>query len=283
MTHRTHPPEVAVEAIPSLLDGIYAHYGIDFRDYAPSSLQRRVRAMLHQERLDDVEELRRRVLSDRDCLERVLPLLSIHTTSMFRDPDVFRAFRREVVPRLREQPFLRVWHAGCSTGEEVYSLAILLHEEGLYRRCRIYATDINAAALHRARQGIYPLTFMKDYTRHYLEAGGTAAFSDYYTAGYGYARFHAALRRKVVFGRHSLVTDGPFQQFQLIVCRNVLIYFNEGLQERVLRLLDDGLEPAGFLELGTKESLQFTPYEGRYEEVSGGCRIYQKAPSEPEA
>jgi chemotaxis protein methyltransferase CheR len=274
MSNRVHPPEVEAEAIPPLLEAIYGRYGLDFRDYALSSLRRRVRAMLHQEHLASVDELRERVLADRDCLERVLPLLSIHTTSMFRDPDVFRVFRREVVPCLREQPYIRVWHAGCSTGEEVYSFAILLHEEGLYRRCRIYATDINAAALRRARLGVYPLAHMRDYTQHYHAAGGEEPFSDYYDAAYGYARFHPALRRNVVFGRHNLVTDTAFHSFHLVICRNVLIYFNDRLQERVLRLLHDSLEPSGFLVLGTRESLQFTAYEGDYRELSPDSRIY---------
>jgi len=262
--------------VRSLLEGIYARYGLDFRDYALSSLLRRVRLMLLQERVGAVRELEERIRRDEDCMERVLPLLSIHTTAMFRDPDFFRAFREEVVPRLRDEPYLRVWHAGCSTGEEVYSLAIVLHEEGLLPRCRIYATDINAAALARARRGVYSLAHMREYTRNYMLAGGTRAFSEYYTAGYGSVLFHPYLRRNVKFTRHNLATDDFFQEFQVIVCRNVLIYFNDRLQNRALGLLSESLEPGGSLGLGAKESLQFTDVEGRYTELGDDTRLYQK-------
>ena len=262
--------------LDGLLDGVYRCYGYDFRGYARSSLRRRIRERVRAEGLGTISGLKDRVLHDPEVLERLLLGLSINVSAMFRDPEFYREFRARVVPRLRTYPFIRIWHAGCSTGEEVYSMAILLEEEGLYDRCRIYATDMNEAVLQRARDGIFPLARMKDYTVNYLQARGKAAFSDYYTASYGNAIFRAPLRRNVVFAHHNLVSDGPFNEFHVVVCRNVMIYFNKDLQARVHRLFLDSLVRFGFLCLGSKESLKYTAYEDSYEEFVPEEKIYRR-------
>lgn len=264
------------DQIRSLLDGIHHRYGFDFRDYAPASIKRRIFNVVRAEKLPSVEALEERVLRNTDCMERFLLALSVHTTSMFRDPGFFEAFREKVVCHLRTYPFVRIWHAGCSTGEEVYSLAILLREAGLEGRCRIYATDISEAVLAKAKAGIYPLAAMQEYTRNYIAAGGPRAFSDYYTACYGNAVLQASLRDNIVFAQHNLVTDRSFNEFQVVLCRNVMIYFNRSLQSRVHQLLRDSLCPFGFLALGTKESLEFTPLAAQFEELDGRYRIYRR-------
>jgi len=209
-------------------------------------------------------------------MEKVLLDLSINVTAMFRDPTFYLAFRQKVVPLLRTYPFIRIWHAGCSTGEEVYSMAILLEEEGLYDRARIYATDINEVVVHRARAGIFPLDRMQEYTENYIRAGGTRSFSEYYVAKYDGALFSPGLQRNVVFSQHNLVTDRSFAEFNVILCRNVLIYFDRELQTRVHGLFYESLVHLGLLCLGSKESLRLSEYESRYEELAGSERIYRK-------
>jgi len=209
-------------------------------------------------------------------MERMLLDLSVNVTSMFRDPNFYRAFRAEVVPLLRTYPFIRVWHAGCSTGEEVYSMAILLKEEGLLERSRVYATDINEVVLAEARAGIFPLEKMQEYTQNYLRAGGTRSFSEYYTAAYGGALFSPALRENVVFAQHNLVTDRSFSEFNVILCRNVMIYFDRSLQNRVHELFYESLPTYGILALGSKESLKFSKYEECYEAINQREKIYRK-------
>jgi chemotaxis protein methyltransferase CheR len=195
---------------------------------------------------------------------------------MFRDPSFFVAFRQHVVPLLRTYPFIRIWHAGCSTGQEVYSMAILLDEAGLYHRCRIYATDMNEAVLQRAKQGIYPLDRMQEYTQLYLRAGGTRSFSEYYTAAYDSAIFRNSLKENVVFSLHNLAIDRSFNEFNVILCRNVLIYFNKELQGQVHKLFYESLCSFGVLGLGRQETIRFTPYEAQYEEVSPGDKLYRR-------
>ena len=262
--------------IQLLLEGIYRRYGFDFRDYAYASLKRRIANLLQAERLQTPEELLHRLLHDPACMERFLLQLSINTTAMFRDPGFYRAIRDKVLPQLRTYPFVRLWLVGCSTGEEVYSMGILLREEGLHERCRIYATDMNEAVLAKAKSGIFPLAAMKEYTKNYIDAGGTRAFSEYYTARYENVLFQPSLTQNVVFAQHNLVTDSSFNEFQAILCRNVMIYFNRSLQDRVHGLLYDSLCHFGFLGLGTKESIKFTPHEACYEEVDGIYRLYQR-------
>jgi chemotaxis protein methyltransferase CheR len=195
---------------------------------------------------------------------------------MFRDPSFYLAFRSVAVPLLRTYPFIRIWHAGCSTGEEVYSMAILLQEEGLYDRCRIYATDINEAVLKQAKAGIFPLERMQDYTQKYQQAGGNRSFSEYYTSGYEHAIFSSSLKQNIVFSQHNLVGDGPFNQFNVILCRNVLIYFNKILQQRVQSLFYTSLIRFGILGLGCQETLMLTSYHQRYKELVSAEKLYRK-------
>jgi chemotaxis protein methyltransferase CheR len=259
-----------------LTEGIYQHYGFDFRDYSMPSLRRRIWKRVYAEGLSTVSGLIEKVLHDAQSMERLLLDLSINTTAMFRDPTFYLAFRRKVVPLLRTYPFIRIWHAGCSTGEEVYSMAILLQEEGLYDRCRIYATDINEAVLQKAKSGIFPLSTMQENTSNYITAGGMGTFSDYYTARYDYAIFRPALRENVVFAQHNLVTDASFNIFNVIFCRNVLIYFNNALQDRVQQLFLQSMEMFGILGLGKKESLRYTVVDDDYEVVDAEEKLYRR-------
>jgi chemotaxis protein methyltransferase CheR len=259
-----------------LLEGIYRHYGFDFRGYAPSSLKRRLWRRVYAEKVESVSALQERVLHDPEAMERLLLDLSINVTSMFRDPSFFRTFRERVVPLLRTYPFVRIWNAGCSTGEETYSLAILLREEGLYDRARIYATDVADHVLERARQGAFPLERMRDYTENYLNAGGAEEFSTYYEARGDVARFDPSLLDQVVFAQHNLVSDGAFNVFNVIVCRNVMIYFGKSLQDRVHELFYESLETFGVLGLGQKESIRFSRNEESYDELDAHEKLYRK-------
>jgi chemotaxis protein methyltransferase CheR len=259
-----------------LLEGVYRQYGFDFREYAPASLKRRVWRRVQAEGAGTIAGLLDRVLHDSDVMERLLLDLSINVTSMFRDPTFFAALRTRIAPVLHTYPFTRIWVAGCSTGEEVYSLAILLHEEGLYERTRIYATDINEAVLDRARAGVFPLDKMQEYTDNYLRAGGTRAFSEYYLARYGGALFDKSLTENVVWAPHNLVQDRSFNTFNVILCRNVMIYFDRTLQNRVHQLFYDSLDHLGILALGHKESIRFTGFEHLYEELDPLEKLYRK-------
>jgi len=259
-----------------LTEGIYRHYGFDFRDYSLPSMRRRIWKRVYAEGLSTISALQEKVLHDPECMERLLLDLSINTTAMFRDPTFYLAFRRKVVPLLRTYPFVRIWHAGCSTGEEVWSMAMLLMEEDLYNRCRIYATDINEAVLQKAKDGIFPIASMQENTSNYISAGGTGTFSEYYTARYDYAIFRPSLRENIVFAQHNLVTDASFNQFNVIFCRNVLIYFNNALQERVQQLFLNSLDNFGIIGLGKKESLRFTSVADSYEAVDAEERLYRR-------
>ena len=260
-----------------LVEGVYQNYGCDFRNYAYASLRRRVWNVVQSEKLGTITGLLERILHDPACMERFLAQLTVNVTAMFRDPTFYVAFREQVVPLLRAFPFIRIWHAGCSTGEEVYSMAILLQEEDLYRRCRIYATDLNEIALKKARDGIFSLECMKEYAQNYALAGGKASLSDYYTAAeYDHAIFRQALRKNVVFSHHNLATDSSFNEFNVILCRNVMIYFNQTLQARVHSLFYESLRRRGILALGHKESLKSTGQEANYEEIDGRERIYRR-------
>jgi chemotaxis protein methyltransferase CheR len=259
-----------------LLEAIYQHYGFDFRGYALGSLKRRLWRRAYAEKVETMSALQDRVLHDPAVMERLLLDLSINVTSMFRDPTFFQALREKVVPLLRTYPFIRIWNAGCSTGEETFSLAILLREEGLYERARIYATDINDSVLAQARAGVFPLEKMRDYTENYIRAGGKESFSTYYTADGGSARFKSDLLDQVVFAQHNLVSDAPFNEFNLIVCRNVMIYFGKKLQDRVHELFYESLDPFGVLALGHKESIKFSTYGDRYEPLDAPEKLYRK-------
>ena len=262
--------------IELLLEGIFRQYGFDFRAYAYSSIRRRIWKRITAEGLENVSALQERVLHDPRMMERLLLDLSVNVTAMFRDPGFYAAFREEVIPLLRTYPFIRIWHAGCSTGEEVYSMAILLQEEGLYDRSRLYATDINEVVLQQAKAGIFPLERMQEYTENYIRAGGKRSFSEYYTAKYDGALFTPSLRQNVVFSQHNLVTDRSFSEFNVVLCRNVLIYFDRTLQKRVHGLFYESLVNFGILCLGSKESLKFSEYEDCYEQISKMEKIYRK-------
>ena len=274
--HVPRDPELERLELELLLEAIHRRYGFDFREYASSSLKRRVWRRIRAEGLDSVSGLQEAVLHEPVVMERLLLDLSINVTSMFRDPTFYSAFRAQVVPLLKTWPFLRIWNAGCSTGEETYSLAILLREEGLYDRSRIYATDINEAVLEQARAGVFPLEKMQEYTQNYLRAGGTSAFSEYYLAAYDGAQFQRSLVDNVVFAQHNLVSDRSFNEFHAIVCRNVMIYFDRSLQDRVHELFYESLAMFGVLVLGHKESIRFTRFADRYEELDASERIYRK-------
>lgn len=262
--------------IKLLLEGVYQYYGYDFRNYAFSSLKRRIRNFMYLEGLVSISALQEQLLHDRTCLERFLLGLTVNVTSMFRDPSFYVAFRNQVVPLLRTYPFIRIWHAGCSTGEEVYSMAILLQEEKLYHRCRIYATDANDKVLQNAKSGIFSLRLMQEYTQLYLKAGGQQSFSEYYTAAYDHAIFRASLRENIIFAQHNLATDSSFNEFNVILCRNVLIYFNQVLQKQVHTLFYNSLCSFGILGLGRQESIRFTPYEQFYEDMTKGEKLYRR-------
>ena len=275
-TPETYARDLERVEIDLLLEGIYRHYGFDFRSYAYSSLKRRLWKRIEAEELRTISQLQNKVLHDQSAMERLLIDLSVTVSAMYRDPLFYQAFRDHVVPILRTYPYIRLWHAGCSTGEEVYSMAILLEEEGLYDRARIYATDINEVVLARARDGIYPLERMQEYTQNYQRAGGKRSFSEYYTAKYGNALFNSALKRNVVFSQHNLVTDRSFAECTVILCRNVMIYFDRELQERVHKLFYESLPIFGVLCLGAKESLRFNKFEAAYEPIDARQKIYRR-------
>ena len=266
----SYDPDLERVEIELLLEGVFRHYGFDFRSYAYASIRRRLWKRVEAEALSSISELQALVLHDSTAMDRLLLDLSISVTAMFRDPDFYRVFRQDVVPLLRTYPFIRIWQAGCSLGEEAYSLAILLEEEGLYDRSLIYATDINEATLRQAREAIFPADLMQKYTQNYLASGGQQSFSEYYTARYEYAVMRPALKRNIVFSQHNLVSDGAFNEFNVILCRNVMIYFNRELQERTHALFYSSLSTFGLLGLGSKESLRLLPQEPLYEPLETG-------------
>jgi chemotaxis protein methyltransferase CheR len=259
-----------------LLEAVHQQYGYDFRGYARSSLRRRVWRRITEEQLTTISGLQERVLHDPAVMDRLLVDLSINVTSMFRDPTFYRALRTTVVPILKTYPYVRIWNAGCSTGEETFSLAILLREEGLGDRTRIYATDINEGVLRRAKDGMFPLDRMQDFTRDYIRAGGTQSFIDYYKVIGDRVRFAPELVDQVVFAQHNLVSDRRFNEFHLIVCRNVLIYFNRQLQDRVHDLFYDSLVRFGMLALGHKESIRFTSHADDYTALDPDEKLFRR-------
>jgi chemotaxis protein methyltransferase CheR len=259
-----------------LLEAIYTRYNHDFREYSGASQKRRVLHAMQKLECESVSALQGLVLRDEAAFAKLLEMLTIPWTEMFREPEFFLALKQHVMPVLHTYPSLKIWVAGCASGEEVYSLAILLQEEGLLARSLIYATDINPAALERARQGIFPLSELQQYTRNYQAAGGTAGFSNYYTAAYGAARFDRELCRHVTFADHSLATDQVFSETHLICCRNVLIYFNRKLQDRAIGLFSQSLCHRGFLGLGSKESLDFSAHGSEFEPVAAREKVFRK-------
>ncbi len=267
---------VDFEDLILLLDFVHARTGLDFRGYAWSSLRRRVARAVSDHEAGTISGLHQKALADDEVMDGLVQVLTVHTTAMFRDPQFFRAFRQQVIPVLRTYPFVRLWVAGCSTGEEVCSLSILLHEEGVANRCRIYATDVNERVLSRARDGVYPLSQMKAYSRNYQLAGGRMPFSDYFTADSEWVVFRKHLRENVVFGTHNLVSDASFNEFHVILCRNVMIYFRRELQERVHRLFHDSLVMFGYLGLGRSEGVRLAGIAPCYEALDQRERLFRK-------
>ena len=259
-----------------LIDAIYLKYHYDFRGYAQASLRRRMRAALLRFNCSSLSQLQDRVLHEPAMLTAMMDFLTVQVSDMFRDPAYYQALRRHVVPMLRTYPSLKIWIAGCSTGEEAYSMAILLREEGLLDRTLIYATDINGQALQKAEAGIYDLDRIAGFTENHRRSGGSSSLSDYYMAAYGRAVFDKSLRRNIVFSDHSLATDSVFAEVQLVSCRNVLIYFNRSLQDRAIGLFRDALCRKGFLGMGAKESLRFSDHSNDFVDVDREYRLYQK-------
>ena len=259
-----------------LLQAIFLQYGYDFRDYSRAHVKRRVKHRMIQEGLKSISELQNKILHDKEGFGRIIRDLSINVTEMFRNPDFYKSIREKVIPMLKTYPFLKIWHAGCATGEEVYSFAIMLKEEGLLERTQIYATDFNSHVIHKAQKGIFSIRNIKEYTANYQKAGGKESFSDYYHANNELVIFDKSLNRNIVFAEHNLVTDGVFAEVNMIVCRNVLIYFNRDLQNNVLKLLHKSLITGGFLALGTKESLMFSDEERKYKVIDAKQKIFKK-------
>ncbi|MGE7675251.1 CheR family methyltransferase [Lysinibacillus sp. NPDC094403] len=262
--------------IDLLLEGIYRLSGFDFRQYNRSSISRRISNRMRMNNISTISRVLEKVIHENGFLEQLLNDFSINVTEMFRNPSFFKAFRQEVVPYLRDYPEIRIWHAGCATGEEVYSMAILLEEEGLMDKVVIYATDMNEQVLEKAKKGVFPISKMQTYTKNYMLAGGHHAFSEYYKTDYQYAYFHPSLLKNIIFAQHNLVTDQSFNEFHVIVCRNVLIYFSSELQNQVHHLISESLSDNGFLCLGDKETIRFEDSISKYKEIIGNEKIYQK-------
>lgn len=258
---------VKEEEVDQLVNELAERYGYDFTNYAKASLRRRINRLLAIDRIPSFAELIYRVKNDGDYLTHIVEELTVNVTEMFRDPLVFKMIREQVLPVLATHPFIRIWHAGCASGEEVYSMAIMLEEANLMRKSLIYATDINPSVIENIQRGIFPLNRMQQYSENYILSGGKKDFSSFYTAQYGWAKFSQKLKQKMIAATHNLVSDRSFNEFQLILCRNVLIYFDKVLQDKVLSLFSDSLEKLGFLVLGSKENLRFSSVAKKFVQV----------------
>lgn len=259
-----------------LLQAIHLKYGYDFRNYAKASVKRRIQHRMINSGFTNISQMQHRLLNDLNFFETLLLDLSINVTEMFRDPSFYRALRNLVIPALKNNEHLKIWHAGCATGEEVYSMAIILQEEGLYDRSQIYATDMNEVVLKQAKEGIFPINRLKLYTSNYQKTGGAESFSDYYSANYDHVVMDKSLKKNILFSDHNLATDGVFGEMNLIMCRNVLIYFNRDLQNRVFSLFHESLCENGFLCLGSKESIRFSGCSEGFTDISAEEKIYLK-------
>ena len=262
--------------IELLLEAVYKRYGYDFRNYAPESLRRRIKYFINKTEVRRTSELIPQLLYDYSLFKSMVYSISITVTEMFRNPLVYKVIREKIVPFLKTYPFVKIWHAGCATGEEVYSMAILLKEEGLYDRTQIYATDFNDYALEMAKEGIYPNERIKNHTANYQKSGSKRSFSEYYHSKYDSVIINKELKKNITFANHNLVTDSTFSEMHLIMCRNVFIYFNKVLQNRVFQLFYDSLIFNGFLCIGDKESLDFINVYEKFEEIATKEKIYQK-------
>ncbi|MFD3003904.1 CheR family methyltransferase [Pontibacter toksunensis] len=264
------------QGVEALIKDIHSQYGYDFSGYARASVYRRIKRFLSQKHLSSLKELREALISDSYFFENFLQEITVNVTEMFRDPSFFLSLRNNVLPILSTYPFIKIWDAGCSTGEELFSLAILLQEANLLERTKIYATDINQKVLKQAKEGIFSAANMAGYTAAYHAAGGTKDFASYYNSNYGSVKFDSSLIKNVVFYPHNLATDSSFNEFHLVICRNVLIYFNRELQDRVFKLFDESLVSLGYLALGKKETLAMSQISSNYTFVDKGNRIYRK-------
>ena len=273
---RNEPIVVKDEDLSVLLNVLFEVYGYDFTNYAKASMKRRVNRLLVVDRLPSFAELLYKVKNEPDYLPHVVEEITVNVTEMFRDPLTFKAIREKVLPVLATHPFIRIWHAGCASGEEVYSMAILLEEAGLLDKSLLYATDLNPSVIQNIQRGIFPLAQMKQFSENYILSGGKKQFSDYYTAKYDWAKFNDKLKAKMIAATHNLVSDRSFNEFQLILCRNVLIYFDKGLQDKVLNLFDDSLEKLGFLVLGAKENIRFSKTAKNYIPIKSSEKIWRK-------
>ncbi|WP_159638351.1 CheR family methyltransferase [Sphingobacterium composti Ten et al. 2007 non Yoo et al. 2007] len=263
------------EEMDLLLEDVSSIYGYDFSQYSKASLKRRLNRICLVDKFASFAELRYRVISDKNYLQRFVEEITVNVTEMFRDPLFYKKLRNDILPKLGTYPFIRIWVAGCSTGEEAYSIAILLQEINLYHKALIYATDINPTVIEKASKGIFPLSVMKQYSENYIHADGQKDFSSYYTSMYDVVKFQEDLNSRILFSTHNLVSDTSFNEFQLILCRNVLIYFDKDLQNKVFNLFDNSLQTLGYLALGDKETIRFSSLEKRYKQ-SKGHKIYQK-------
>jgi chemotaxis protein methyltransferase CheR len=271
-----HEADITFDDVDEVLDLVARLYGYDFRAYSRASMFRRLQKFMSDIKVNKVFDLKHRLINEPAVFEYLLKRVTVNVTEMFRDPTFYAVIKKDILPVLASYPIIKIWHAGCSSGEEVYSMCILLHEAGLLKRTRIYATDINPSNIEKAKSGIMPLEVMKEYTRNYIQSGGESDFSSYYTARYKNAIIRKDLREQIVFSQHNLVTDGVFNEFQLICCRNVMIYFNRDLQNRVINLFNDSLSMFGFLALGIKESLLFTNVRDNFEVINKQQKIFKK-------
>ncbi len=262
--------------IDLILEAIYQMHGYDFRNYGRAHIKRRLLHRLQLSKLSSISEMQHKILYDESFFNLILKDFSINVTEMFRDPSFYKRLRDEIIPILKTYPFIKIWHAGCSSGEEVYSMAIILMEEGLYDRTQIYATDFNHQILMKAKEGIYPISKIKEFTLNYQKAGGTRSFSDYYMAKYESVIFNNDLKKNIVFAEHNLVNDSAFAEIHLLMCRNVLIYFNKDLQNQVIKLFTSSILQGGYLCLGTKETIQFTDCVQHYETIFDNEKIFKK-------
>lgn len=259
-----------------LLEAIFQYYGFNFKDYAPAYIRKRILGFIEEEGLSSISALQEKVLHQRDCFQRFLDFVTLGVTEMFRDASFFKALRENVFPLLKNHKYLRIWITGCSTGEEVYALTIMLHEADMLDRCRIYATDINEASLEKAKKGIFSYTSIRKFTENYIMSGSGQYFSQYYTASYGNAIFSENLKKNIIWSRHNLLSDASFNEFHLILCRNVLIYFTKEAQSKVHKLLIESLAVNGILALGIKEFIACTPFEKNYKTMDADNKIYEK-------
>ena len=254
-------------ALETFINDVYEYYGFDLGGYSKASLKRRVNRIMLLDGFSSFYDFLSKVKYETEYYKRVIDEITVNVTEMFRDPSFYKALRNEILPVLGTKPFIRIWHAGCSSGEEVYSMAILLKEAGLLHKSILYATDINSKVLETAKKGIFPLRMMKDYSENYRDSGGKEDFSNYYIANYGNAKFSQELSKKMVFSQHNLVSDTSFNEFDMIFCRNVLIYFDNELQSRAIQLFDESLSMLGFLALGTKETIKYSIGQEKYKQV----------------